>query len=121
MKQKIRKKPKFKIGVLYQGLWFALIILGMVGASYLYGTSKPSKTQVQNLEEKFHQKDLDKILSLGLVQPECMYKDANTLVIATGKGVELLIVTTDRESRVGTSSIIAMAGMESGWGTSRFA
>ena len=27
--------------------------MGMVGASYLYGTSKPSKTQVQNLEEKF--------------------------------------------------------------------
>ena len=121
MKQKIRKKPKFKIGVLYQGLWFALIILGMVGASYLYGTSKPSKTQVQNLEEKFHQKDLDKILSLGLVQPEFMYKDANSFVIATGKCVEFLNFTTDRKSRVPTSIIIAMAGIESGWGTSRFA
>jgi len=118
---KPRRKSRFRIGVLYQGLWFALIIMGMVGASYLFGTSHPSKTQVDKLEEKFHQKDLDKILNLGLVQPEFMYKDANSFVIATGRCVEFLNFTTDRKSRVPTSIIIAMAGIESGWGTSRFA
>ena len=120
MKRKIRKAKRFRIGIFYQGLWFALIIMSMVGASYLFGTSHPSKTQVNKLEEKFHQKDLDKILNLGLVQPEFMYKDANSFVVATGRCVEFLNFTTDRRSRVPTSIIIAMAGIESGWGTSRF-
>jgi len=35
--------------------------------------------------------------------------------------VEYLNYTTDRLSRVPTSIIISMAGIESGWGTSRFA
>ena len=35
--------------------------------------------------------------------------------------MEYLNYTTDRLSRVPTSIIIAMAGVESGWGTSRFA
>jgi Bax protein len=40
---------------------------------------------------------------------------------ATGRCVEYINYTTDKMSRVPTSIIIAMAGIESGWGTSRFA
>ena len=49
-----------------------------------------------------------------------MFNNANSFVNATGKCVEFLNFTTDRNSRVPTSIIIAMAGIESGWGTSRF-
>ena len=94
--------------------------MGMVGASYMYGTGKPSKKVVKQIEAEVHQKDLDKILALGLVQPEFMFNNANSFVIATGKCVEYLNFTTDRASRVPTSIIIAMAGIESAWGTSRF-
>ena len=118
---KPRRTRRFKMGVLYQGLWFALIIIAMVVGSYFYGTGHPSKKIVAELEETFHRQDLDKILNLGLVQPEFMYKDANSFVNATGRCVEYLNFTTDRRSRVPTSIIIAMAGIESGWGTSRFA
>ena len=105
---------------LYLGLLYAFIIMGMVGASYWYGTSNPNKQTVEKLEETFHKKDLEQILELGLVQPEFMFNNANSFVDATGKCVEYLNFTTDRHSRVPTSIIIAMAGIESAWGTSRF-
>ena len=105
---------------LYLGLLYAFIIMAMVGASYLYGTGKPSKKVVQKIEESFHTQELNKILALGLVQPEFMFNNANSFVDATGKCVEYLNFTTDRHSRVPTSIIIAMAGIESAWGTSRF-
>ena len=120
MKPKIIRKKKFNWKTLYQGLWFSFAILGMIGGSYFYGTGHPSKKIVSQLEDTFHRQDLDKILNLGLVQPEFMYKDANSFVNATGRCVEFLNFTTDRKSRVPTSIIIAMAGIESGWGTSRF-
>ena len=105
---------------LYLGLLYAFIIMGMVGASYWYGTSNPNKQTVEKLEETFHKKDLEQILGIGLVQPEFMFNNANSFINATGKCVEYLNFTTDRASRVPTSIIIAMAGIESAWGTSRF-
>ena len=112
---------KSKLANLYLGLLYAFIIMGMVGASYIYGTDHPNKQTVEKLEESFHKKDLEQILGIGLVQPEFMFNNANSFVNATGKCVEYLNFTTDRQSRVPTSIIIAMAGIESGWGTSRFA
>ena len=113
-------KSRYRLKDFYLGLLYAFIIMGMVGASYMYGTGKPSKKVVKQIEAEVHQKDLDKILALGLVQPEFMFNNANSFVIATGKCVEYLNFTTDRASRVPTSIIIAMAGIESAWGTSRF-
>ena len=112
---------KSKLTNLYIGLLYAFIIMGMVGASYWHGTSNPNKQTVEKLEESFHKKDLEQILGIGLVQPEFMFNNANSFVNATGKCVEYLNFTTDRASRVPTSIIVAMAGIESGWGTSRFA
>ena len=114
-------KKSNRLKELYLGLLYALIIMGMVGASYMYGTGKPNKKVVQKIEESFHNLELDKILALGLVQPEFMFNNANSFIDATGKCVEYLNFTTDRSSRVPTSIIIAMAGIESGYGTSRFA
>ena len=114
-------KPRGRLKDLYVVLGYAFIILGLLGGAYYYGTTKPSDKTISQLEEKFHKKDLDKILNLGLVQPEFMFNDANSFVDATYKCVEYLNFTTDRASRVPTSIIIAMAGIESGWGTSRFA
>ena len=81
---------KSKLRDLYLGLLYALIIMGMVGGAYFYGTSKPNKKIVQKIEESFHTQELDKILELGLVQPEFMFNNANSFVNATGKWVEYL-------------------------------
>ena len=113
-------KKSNRLKELYIGLLYALIIMGMVGGAYYYGTGKPNKKIVQKIEESFHNLELDKILALGLVQPEFMFNNAKSFIDATGKCVEYLNFTTDRSSRVPTSIIIAMAGIESAWGTSRF-
>ena len=57
-------KKSRRLKDLYLGLLYAFIIMGMIGASYMYGTGKPSKKVVKQLEETFHQQDLEKILKL---------------------------------------------------------
>ena len=57
----------------------------------------------------------------GFEQPDFEYNDKASFITATGKCVDFLNFTNDKLSRVPTSMIIAMAGIESGWGTSRFA
>jgi len=114
-------KTRSRLRDLWIGLTYAFIIMGMVGGAYLYGTFKPNQKTITQLKEEFHSEELNEILNLGLVQPEFMYSDANSFINATYKCVEYLNFTTDRRSRVPTSIIIAMAGIESGWGTSRFA
>lgn len=98
-----------------------ILITLIIGGSFLGGTFYPNKWTVEKLEDQFHQKELSTINLLGLKEPEFEYTDKATFIDATGKCVEYLNYTTDRLSRVPTSIIIAMAGVESAWGTSRFA
>ena len=104
--------------------WVALTIIlitVIIGGSFVSGTFYPNTWTVDQIEDEFHKKELDQVKMLGLTEPEFDYKDKGSFLIATGKCVEYLNYTTDRMSRVPTSIIIAMAGVESGWGTSRFA
>ena len=54
-------------------------------------------------------------------EPEFEFSDKLSFINVTSKCVAYLNWTTDRDKRVPTSIIIAMAGIESAWGTSRFA
>ena len=98
-----------------------ILITVIIGGSFISGTFYPNTWTVDQIEDEFHKKELDQVKMLGLTEPEFDYKDKGSFLIATGKCVEYLNYTTDRMSRVPTSIIIAMAGVESGWGTSRFA
>ena len=93
----------------------------IVGASFYYGTFNPNKKVIENIQKEFHKKEVAEVIYLGLVQPEYDYNSKKTFIQATGKCVDFLNFTTDRKNRVPTSMIIAMAGIESAWGTSRFA
>ena len=98
-----------------------LIALIGVGGSFFGGTFYPNTWTVDKLQKQFQKQELNEVHLLGLEEPEFEYTDKATFIEATGKCVEYLNYTTDRLSRVPTSIIIAMAGVESGWGTSRFA
>ena len=104
--------------------WVVLTILLItiaIGGSFVSGTFYPNSWTVEKIEDEFHKKELNQVQMLGLTEPEFEYTDKATFLISTKKCVEYLNYTTDRMSRVPTSIIIAMAGIESGWGTSRFA
>ncbi len=93
----------------------------VIGSAFIGGTFYPNPWTVEKLEDQFHKKELSEVHLLGLEEPEFEYVDKQTFVESTRKCVQYLNYTTDRLSRVPTSIIIAMAGVESGWGTSRFA
>ena len=117
MKQEPKKTSNFIKWISGTILLVAVVIAG----SFIGGTFYPNIWTIEKLEHEFHKKELIAVQSLGLKEPEFEYTDKNTFLLATKKCVEYLNYTTDRMSRVPTSIIIAMAGIESGWGTSRFA
>jgi uncharacterized FlgJ-related protein len=98
-----------------------ILISLIIGGSFIGGTFYPNSWTVEKIENEFHKKELNEISLLGLEEPEFDYSDKKTFISATKKCVDYLNFTTDRMSRVPTSIVIAMAGVESGWGTSRFA
>ena len=102
------------------GVTTVLITL-IIGLSFFIGSFYPNKWITEKIETEFHKQEVKEVIYLGLIQPEFDYNDKKTFIAATGKCVDFLNFTTDRMSRVPTSIIIAMAGIESAWGTSRFA
>ena len=98
-----------------------ILVTLIIGGSFIGGTFYPNTWTVDKIEDEMHKKELNQVTLLGLKEPEFEFTDKNTFITTTGRCVEYLNYTTDRLSRVPTSIIIAMAGIESAWGTSRFA
>ena len=102
-------------------IYSVLAATAVLAASFLAGTFHPNTWTKGKIEDEFHKQELEQVYYLGLQEPEFEYKDKESFIKATGRCVEYINYTTDKMSRVPTSIIIAMAGIESGWGTSRFA
>ena len=99
----------------------ALAVTAVLSVAFLAGTFYPNSWTVDKIEDELHEQELEQVYYLGLREPEFEYKDKKSFIEATGRCIEYINYTTDKISRVPTSIIIAMAGIESGWGTSRFA
>ena len=102
-------------------IYSVLAATAVLAASFLAGTFHPNTWTKGKIEDEVHKQELEQVYYLGLQEPEFEYKDKESFIKATGRCVEYINYTTDKMSRVPTSIIIAMAGIESGWGTSRFA
>ena len=98
-----------------------LVITIGIGGSFFGGTFYPNVWTVDKLQQQFQKQEMNEAHLLGLQEPEFEYTDKATFIESTRRCVQYLNYTTDRLSRVPTSIIIAMAGVESGWGNSRFA
>jgi len=116
-----KQEPKKKYTLIKWISGTILLVAIVIAGSFIGGTFYPNIWTIEKLEQEFHKKELIAVQSLGLKEPEFEYTDKATFLTATKKCVEYLNYTTDRMSRVPTSIIMAMAGIESGWGTSRFA
>ena len=89
--------------------------------AFMAGTFYPNHHTVSKLEDEIHKHEMAVVKELGLKEPEFEFKDKISFIDATSRCISYLNWTTDRTLRVPTSVIIAMAGIESAWGTSRFA
>ena len=104
-------------------LILAILIVAIIGTggSFFGGTFYPNTWTVDKLQKQFQKQELNEVHLLGLEEPEFEFTDRVTFLETTRRCVQYLNYTTDRLSRVPTSIIMAMAGVESGYGTSRFA
>ena len=111
-----------KINSLFKWIFSTVLVMTIgIGGSFFGGTFYPNTWTVDKLQKQFQKQELNEAHLLGLQEPEFEYTDKATFVESTRRCVQYLNYTTDRLSRVPTSIIIAMAGVESGWGNSRFA
>ena len=102
-------------------LWSTIVVAIIIGTAFVAGTFYPNYLTLDKLEDEIHKQELKVVESLGLKEPEYEFTDKTSFINATSKCVSYLNWTTDRSKRVPISIIIAMAGIESAWGTSRFA
>jgi Bax protein len=116
-----KQEPKKSNSLIKWILSTVVLVSLVIGGAFIGGTFYPNTWIVEKMEKDFHTKELNAVKSLGLKEPEFEYTDKTSFLLATSRCVEYLNYTTDRMSRVPTSIIIAMAGVESAWGTSRFA
>ena len=108
-----QETKKFNSTIKWVALTIILVTL-VIGGSFISGTFYPNVWTVDKIQDELHKQELNQVQLLGLKEPEFEYSDKATFLTATGKCVEYLNYTTDRLSRVPTSIIIAMAGVESG-------
>ena len=108
---------KYLKRLIYTGIAVTFVIAG----AWVAGTFNPNAYTVQQIEDEFHKKEMKIIEELGLKEPEFEFSDKLSFINATSTCVSYLNWTTDKDKRVPISIIIAMAGIESAWGTSRFA
>ena len=102
-------------------VYLGIVVGFVIVATYIAGTFHPNDHVITKIEDEFHKKEMRIIEELGLKEPEFEFTDKVSFINATAKCIAYLNWTTDRDKRVPTSIIIAMAGIESAWGKSRFA
>ena len=102
-------------------IYFCIAVAFVIAGAWVAGTFNPNDYTVQQIQEEFHKKEMKIIEELGLKEPEFEFSDKVSFINATSTCVSYLNWTTDKDKRVPISIIIAMAGIESAWGTSRFA
>ena len=102
-------------------LYSILVASLVIGTAFVAGTFYPNTWTIVKIKDQVHKDELLTVKLLGLKEPEFEFTDKASFISATGKCVEYLNYTTDRMSRVPMSIVIAMAGIESAWGKSRFA
>ena len=102
-------------------IYFCIAVAFVIAGAWVAGTFNPNDYTVQQIEDEFHKKEMKIIEELGLKEPEFEFSNKTSFINATSTCVSYLNWTTDKDKRVPISIIIAMAGIESAWGTSRFA
>ena len=108
---------KYLTRFIYLGIAIGFVIV----ATYIAGTFHPNDHVITKIEDESHKKEMRIIEELGLKEPEFEFSDKTSFINATSNCVAYLNWTTDKDKRVPISIIIAMAGIESAWGKSRFA
>ena len=138
--EKIQEKQSKKAKeTFWRFIHWSLAVIVFVAIIFSYGTFFPNTVSISKIQHTQHheyfnkldskldkiaiqnKKNLEEELLIELHQPEFVYNDPDSFVYAVRQCVDFINYTTEPNKRVPGTIIIAMAGVESGWGTSRFA
>ena len=112
-------KNKFKQFLPKTYKWIAIIFI--VVSSYVYGTFHPNAFVKSKIVHSVEADIVETAHSFGLHEPEFKYNNEETFVSAVKNCIDYINFKTEPSRRIPSAIIIGMAGIESAWGTSRFA
>jgi Bax protein len=114
------KVSKF-IGTIKGKLIIVVIAVVALASAFATGTFHPNTYTLDKLVYKIENVLLERAKKLGLHEPDFKYNSPESFTQAVSDCVDYLNFTVHHDERIPKGLIIAMAGIESGWGTSRFA
>ena len=115
---KLWKKIPQRIRTIFLYTLFWLIT---IAGSYIAGTTQPNKWVVAKIIKTVQNEVQLEWQNYGFFEPDMNYSDNNSFVRAVTKCIDYVNLTTPVEQRVPREIIVAMAVIETGYGTSRFA
>ena len=115
-KQKPSTGSKVK-AILIKILIAALVVIGAYG----FGTFKPNPWVVKSIQQEEDKKMVELAKEFGLHEPDFTFKNNAEFVTSMNKCIDYLNWTTASDQRIPRDILVAMAIIESAYGTSRFA
>ena len=115
-KQKPSTGSKVK-AILIKILIAALVVIGAYG----FGTFKPNPWVVKSIQQEEDKKMVELAKEFGLHEPDFTFKNNAEFVTSMNKCIDYLNWTTASDQRIPRDILVAMAVVESAYGTSRFA
>ena len=99
------------------------ILIGalVIGGAYGFGTFKPNPWVVKSIQQEEDKKMVQLAKEFGLHEPDFVFTNNAEFVTSMNKCIDYLNWTTASDQRVPRDIIVAMAIVESAYGTSRFA
>jgi len=111
---KIRKKVKLI------GIWISIMAVSFATV-FVIGTFNPNWIILDKLEKKYAIENMASWKSLGVMEPSIEYSNNKEFVVSVSRCIAYLNLNVLPEERIHREIIIAMAVLETGYGTSRFA
>ena len=99
--------------------WFSVIFV--ICFAFVFGTFKPNAYVTNKIVHNVEREIVETAHSFGLHEPAFEYNNEDSFIFAVKTCIDYINFKTEPSKRVPSAIIIGMAGIESGWGTSRFA
>lgn len=98
-----------------------LIVIIAIAVAYIYGTFRPNDIVKNRIIHTVEADVVETAHSFGLHEPSFEYKNGESFILSLKTCIDYINFKTAPRQRIPSAIIIAMAGIESAWGTSRFA
>tara|TARA_E500000081_G_C6056350_1_gene316150 strand:+ start:312 stop:1007 length:696 start_codon:yes stop_codon:yes gene_type:complete len=98
-----------------------LVVALVIGGTFSFGTFKPNPWVVKRIQQEEDKKMVALAKEFGLHEPDFVFTDNKGFVESMNRCIDYLNWTTASDRRIARDILVAMAIVESAYGTSRFA